>query len=527
MISGWGRTSLAVALLVGLGGETRGQDRAPPVIGVVEILSREVFDERVDGLSAPFRLGNTVHVRTRDRVVARELLFATGDPLDQELVEQTERNLRALPFLRDARIEITEVDVDQDGHPDRVDVRVTTWDRWSLAPRFDLSQVEDHTIWEIGASEKNLFGWGKAVTVSHRVNLDRTTDQVVYEDHQFFGSRVGLTAAMANLSDGHEQFLLLDRGHLSLQDPWAVSLGGGGFSRTDPLFEGGEEISRLRHRAQWGDVEVGRAIRRRGDHALRVHGAYRWRDEDVGDDRRDFGIAEIGLRSVSHRFVRLTHVNQFERTEDINLGALSYVTLGLSSPALGGQAGQIAILSTGYGRGIPLGEQHFVLADVSFQGRHERGGWRNALTQVGGRYLRKHALRHALVGRAQYRQGHNLDPEIQLLLGAETGLRGYSVRQFAGDRSFLLSMEERWFLADDIGQVLSLGAAAFIDSGFVWPVGAPFNLGDLKTGIGVSLLIGSNRLSSRGGVRVDLGYGLNAVPGSNRWVLVAGSDIRF
>ena len=518
----------AVAAMIVLAASGAGaQDHPPAVIGVIEVVTNEVFDERGEGLTAPYRAANKVHVRTRDRVVLRELLFETGDPVNQELVEQTERNLRELLFLRDARVETVPVDEDLDGHVDRVDIRVTTWDRWSLSPRFDVRQVQNQTIWEIGASEKNLLGLGKAVTVSHRTNLDRTTDQVVYEDHQVAGSNVGLVAALANLSDGHEQFFVLDRGFLSLQDPWAVSVGAGSFRRTDPLFEDGAEISRLRHRAQWGDLEVGRAVRRRGNHAVRLHGAYRLRKERVGSDGRNFGIVEIGLRSISHRFVRLTHVNQFERTEDINLGTESYGTLGVSTPALGGNEGQVVFLAAGHTRGVSFRDDHFVLAGIGVGGRHEHGQWRNALASVGVRYLRKHAERHALIGKVEYRHGHNLDPEVQLLLGAETGLRGYPVRQFAGDRSLLLSAEERWFFADDVGQLVSLGAAAFVDSGFVWPEAAAVNLGDLKTGVGVSLLIGANRLSSRGGVRLDVGYGLNPVAGSARWVIAAGTDIEF
>ena len=518
----------AVAAMVVLAAPGTGaQDRPPAVIGSIEVVTNEVFDERGEGLTVPYRAANKLHVGTRDRVILRELLFDTGDPVDQELVEQTERNLRALPFLRDARVEATPVDEDLDGHVDRVDIHVTTWDRWSLSPRFDLRQVQDRTLWEIGASEKNLFGLGKAVIVSHRTNLDRTTDQVVYEDHQFAGSNVGLVAALAHLSDGDEQFFVLDRGYLSLQDPWAVSVAAGSFSRTDPIFEDGAETGRLRHRGQWGNLELGRAIYRRGSHAVRLQGAYRLRKERIGREDRDFGIVEVGLWSISHRFVRLTHLNQFERTEDINLGAESFGTIGVSTPAFGGSENQAMFVTAGHTRGVVLRDDHFVRAGVGVGGRHERGEWRNAVVSASMRYLRKHALRHALVGKVEYRHGHNLDPEVQLLLGTETGLRGYPIRQFSGDRSLLLSAEERWLFADDVGQLVSLGAAAFVDSGFVWPEAEAVDLTDLKTGVGVSLLIGSNRLSSRGGVRLDVGYGLNPIAGAARWVFAAGTDIVF
>lgn len=496
-------------------------------IGVIEIDNHEVFDERVQGISTPYRIANNIHIRTRDVVVRRELLFDTGELFDQELVEQTERNLRALSFLRDARVETVEVDANGDGQPDRVDVRVMTWDTWSLAPRIDFQQVQDRTIWELGASEKNLFGLGKSVTVTHRTNLDRTIDRVSYTDPQLVGSNVSLLASLSKLSDGNEQALILNRGHLSLRDPWAWSVGGGSFRRTDPIFEDGAEIGRLPHRGQWADVEASRAVRRSGQHALRVHGAYRLREERVGSEERDFGVAEVGIRSVGHRFVRLTHVNQFERSEDFNLGADTFSTIGFSTPELGGSEARAVFLATGHAQGVPLGDGHFLIAEARFDGRHERGEWRNARTTLRGRYLLKHAERSALVGRIAYQRGHNLDPEVQLLLGAETGLRGYPVRRFSGNRLLLMTVEERWFFADDVGQLFSLGLAGFVDSGFVWPEEQRFDLSELKTAVGVSLLLGSNRLSTRGGIRLDVGYGLNRITGVGRWVFAAGSDIVF
>ena len=504
------------------------EDDPPPPVGNIEIVAREVFDARGGGLFAPHRIANRVHVRTRDHVIRRDLLFETGDPFDGELLAQTERNLRGLWFLRDARIETTEIDEDGDGQPERVDVVVTTWDRWSLAPRIDFSQVEDRTIWELGVSEKNLLGFGKAITVSHRQNLDRTTDRVRYDDAQLLGSNVGLTASLAGLSDGHERLLTVNRGYLSLRDPWAFAVGVVSVERTEPVVEQGVEIERLPVRGRFVDLEASRALLRGDNHAVRLHGAYRAHDVEAAGDLRNYTGPEVGLRTVTHRFVRMTHVNAFERTEDFNLGASSYATLRLSGPAFGGQ--EAALVSAGYRHGLRFRDDHFALLGVGFAGRRERGDWRNAMTAVTGRYLRKHSLRAALVGKFDYVHGHDLDPEVQLRLGAETGLRGYPVRQFTGTRSLLFTLEERAFFADDVWQLFSVGVAGFVDSGFVWPEGAAVDLADLRTGVGVSLLVGSHRLATRA-VRFDLGYALNPVTGADgrpkRWVGAAFSDIVF
>ena len=143
------------------------------------------------------------------------------------------------------------------------------------------------------------------------------------------------------------------------------------------------------------------------------------------------------------------------------------------------------------------------------------------------RYLLKPSPRTAIIGRVDYVHGHRFDPEVQLRLGIESGLRGYPVRQFTGNRSLLLSIEERWFVADDVWQLFSLGVAGFFDSGFVWPEGQPVHFGDLRSAIGVSLLVGSHRLAARGGVRFDLGYALNPIDGVKRWAGAAFSDIGF
>ena len=516
-----------------LAAAARGQvtpvEPSPPSIGVIEVSSREVFDERGGGLFAPHRIANRLHVRTRDHIIRRELLFETGDPLDRELIDQTERNLRSLWFLRDARVETAEVDEDLDGRPERVDVLVTTWDRWSLAPRVDFSQVQNRTIWEIGASEKNFLGFGKSITVSHRQNLDRVTDRLRYQDPQLLGSNVGLAASVAGLSDGHERLLTLDRGYLSLRDPWAFSAGVVSVARTEPIVEHGLEVERLPVRGEFVDLELGRALLRGANHAVRMHGGFRAHEVQVGEDRRDYTGPEVGLRSVTHRFVRLTHVNQFERTEDFNLGTESHAVLRLSAHAFGGR--EAVFVSAGHRHGLQLRDDHFVILGVGFDGRRERGGWRNTVAAVNARYLRKHSLRTAFVGKLDYAHGHDFDPEVQLRLGAETGLRGYPVRQFTGTRSLLLSAEERAFFADDVWQLFSFGIAGFVDSGFVWPAGRPVDLGDLRTGVGVSLLVGSHRLASRGGVRFDLGYALNPVEGPDgrpkHWVGAAFSDIDF
>ena len=521
---------LLVGLLLAVGVSEASPARRPPPtlrIGVIEIVRHQVFDEMISVASALYRLGNTLHIRTRESVVRRELLFAEGEPLDPEAVDQTERNLRALLFLRDARIEVTPVDQDNDGLPDHADVLVEVWDTWSLTPQVRYERVDDSSLWEVGAAETNLLGWGKQIAVTHQVTLDRSANRFLYRDPQLAGSRLRLGASVATLSDGDEGAASVGRPFYALDDTWAFAVRAAAFTRTDPIYEDGVEVTRLRHIARGGDIELARAVRRRASSALRLHVAYRTRYDRVDTTTRDFGILEVGVRSVTHDFVRLTHLSRFERTEDLNLGAQSYASVGISAEALGGQPGRVLFVAGGHTRALAFGPAHFLLGSLRATGRYHRGGWANVLGETRVRYLRKHTQRHLLVGSARFQLGHELDPEVQLLLGAESGLRGYPVRRFAGTRSLLLSAEERWFVVDDVAQLFSVGLAAFVDSGFAWPDGVALDLGDLKTGVGASVLLGSNRLSSVPGVRVDFGYGLDRIPHGGGWVVNALSMIDF
>ena len=78
-----------------------------------------------------------------------------------------------------------------------------------------------------------------------------------------------------------------------------------------------------------------------------------------------------------------------------------------------------------------------------------------------------------MLGKVDLRLGHNLDPEVQLLLGAESGLRGYPVRRFQGTRSLLLSLEERCSSPTIWRSCSPVGIAGFVDSGSAWPDDVP------------------------------------------------------
>lgn len=492
----------------------------------IDIVRHEIFDGRADeGLAWPFRLANRLHTLTREDVIRRELLLASGDCIDDEAMAQTERNLRRLGFLRDARVETLP---DERSTTHGMDLRVSTFDTWTTAPELRFAKVGNRVVWTVGVSEKNFLGGGQQIEVSRRSDLDRDQTMFSFRDARLFGSRIRAAASLSDRSDGRRAEFDLARPFFALSTAWSFRARLEAFDQRDPVYAGAERVADLRHVARWVELEAGRAVRRTGTGALRMHFAYRHRKDEVADDRRRFGIVEAGLSLMEHRFQRLTHVNRFERAEDFNLGHQLSAAAAVSTPTLGGESGTVFFLSVSERKGLDLGPGRFLAGHVAWGGRHRRGRWENAIGEVRLDGLNRLGARGLMLATARYRHGRNLDPEVQLTLGAHNGLRGYPVHQWVGSRSLLLATEARLFVADDVKQLASFGLAAFATGGYAWPETRPVALRDLRGDVGLALLVGRNRLTtSQPGMRFDLAYAFNPAPGRGRWLLSVGSSFGF
>ena len=96
---------------------------------------------------------------------------------------------------------------------------------------------------------------------------------------------------------------------------------------------------------------------------------------------------------------------------------------------------------------------------------------------VGARYYFRQSPRRLLfLGLSAERWAHNLDADQQILLGGDTGLRGYPLRYQAGDGRWLFTAEQRFFTSWYPFQLFNVGAAVFYDMGATWgrdPLGTP------------------------------------------------------
>ncbi|HUQ80480.1 MAG TPA: hypothetical protein VM076_05070 [Gemmatimonadaceae bacterium] len=157
-----------------------------------------------------------LHVRTRDRTVRRQLLFAAGDTVDTLGVAESIRRLRRDRYLRDVELRGVRC-------RGAVDVVVTTRDDWSVKPKL---QVRSAGKSELGLTERNLLGSGRELSLHVRTQQGRVGVGVALNDPWFLGSRVGAVISQDTYRDGSDLTGTLRLREETVLAPWGAELSG-------------------------------------------------------------------------------------------------------------------------------------------------------------------------------------------------------------------------------------------------------------------------------------------------------------
>ena len=184
-----------------------------PVVQYVDIIRQDVADTNETGFAA--RTANALHVRTRERVVEREVLLRPGMPYDAALAAETARNLRALGIFRDVLVDTVRSD-------SGLTLRVVTKDGWSTFPIFDITTAAGQSAVAFGVAEANLLGLAATGVIRYSSNPDRTAWLFAFRQPRMFGGRVNVGLSLEERSDGRFAFGQVGRPFYSLSSRWAL-----------------------------------------------------------------------------------------------------------------------------------------------------------------------------------------------------------------------------------------------------------------------------------------------------------------
>ncbi|HSS44805.1 MAG TPA: POTRA domain-containing protein [Thermoanaerobaculia bacterium] len=523
-----GATWLAAVLL--LPGLARAQE--PLRIGKISVRVVEIFtpEEAVRGWF--YRAANAIHIGTREAVIRKFLLFREGDPYDPARLDETERNLRSLGFLTLASVTAGPP------HDGIVDVDVATHDAWTLQPSLSLGSKGGVSTYSLKLEESNLAGSGRQVSVAYDKETERTNRLLQYQDPYLLGPYWAGDFLYSQNSDGEEQRAQIKRPFSSFVDPQSATFLAHHLTEDDRLFTNGEESARFRQSHREFEAEYGWAVAASDERARRLTVGF-----DALDDRfsalaqtpggvlpedRSFRTVFLQYEDVRNDFLKLNYVNRDVRYEDFSIGRRLLARVGLS-PALFGLDRTTWLARFEAARGWRLGPESFLTVSLDYETRWQ-GRAENEILSVGLLYVHKFDARmpQTLVSRLMIDRGWRLDGERQFFADGSTGLRGYHLHAFEGDRRLIWNVEQRIFSGKEILQLVSPGLAVFFDTGVAAPPGQPLGLARLRNDVGAGLRFAISRAATNNILRIDFAYALDPDPrGRKGWLVSFSSGQEF
>jgi len=232
-------------------------------VGKVEVRTLGVFTSE----EAKGKLRRTLekaHVTTRPSLVRKLLLFRQGDPFDAEKLAETERNLRALPFLKSARVTASPP------HDGIVDVTVETQDIWTLSPGIPLALSGGTATYGVELLERDLLGRGIEVSFTATHDVERVTRTLRFSDPVLFGAYWNGLFAQSWNSDGERTRAAVTRPFVSVAATRADDYELDFFGQTTRTYAGGDVAAAYHQRHRSVALERGWALAVRERRAQRL-----------------------------------------------------------------------------------------------------------------------------------------------------------------------------------------------------------------------------------------------------------------
>ena len=503
------------------------------IISRIEVSARPPFE--VKGTSLQKRLARQltdVHSTTNPNIISRFLALRPGMACSELRRIESERILRAQPYLADATVT---------AFPDNfggVYLSVITVDEVSIVIGGGGSGATPY-VRSFRLGEENFMGEATSIIGRWRYSenfRDNFEAQIV--DYQFLGRPYQLVLEGArNELGGNWGFELAHPFYTDLQRiSWRTTFG----SREDYRYfrREDEQVSgRPAVLLQRGYADIGGVIRVGPPRRLALIGASVSYEDEMPEGfptRIGFGTTQrdtaqeleqrytrkrvtrvnalAGYRRVN--YMRATGLETLDGAQDVRRGFELATVLGRGMGMFGGNNMDLFASGNLYiGVGSPSA---FGVLEGTLEGRHDDGaaGWDGILGagRLSGYF--KPAPRHTIQSSIEFSGGWEQRIPFQLTLAdRDGGPRGYRDSWLGGGERLVVRLEDRYFIGR-VKQFASVGIAPFVDVAKLWAGDVPFGVNsDLQTSIGVSVLASVPPRSQRMW-RFDIMYPLNRDTGA-------------
>jgi outer membrane protein assembly factor BamA len=476
-------------------------------LDTIIIERHNVFDEdNPQELTWIGRVTNSLHMKTKESIIRSELLFHSGEPLNMQLVEESERNLRAMGIVGDVHIRI---DTMAGG---KTCATVETHDKWTLSLFTSYKQDGGHRIISAGVDESNFLGYAQGFTI-HLTYKSEYADpyglELRYYHRNFITDHVSLQVQLKNSDDYHLQTISLERTFFSDEVEWAGGIYADHGSKKRRQYQNGTEIASENISQQtasgWAAASLGNQFKIRPGLGF-VHTNASSPDSFMqSTDHVDMAL--FSTQCVYRTWIKEYFLDNFGRIEDVPIGYTSSVCFGTNlNREHPSNAAYYSGIQARAAWAVPdlfyfspefLAKKYFLINGGSVSTVQ----WN--LNAYSGSFGRNRLFIHG-----QSIIGSHWSTGMQVLLGSTTGLRGYPANQITGQRSLLVNIEDRFNLNME-WWIFRIGGVAFFDSGTAWQQGQSFSDQRMHSSVGFGLRIENTKQQGSGILRIEAAYSLD------------------
>ncbi|HEX6965698.1 MAG TPA: BamA/TamA family outer membrane protein [Gemmatimonadaceae bacterium] len=474
------------------------------------------------------------HVTTKTSVIRPFLLLEPGQPCTEFRRAESERILRAQPFLAEAHVRAIPVGE----HETRIEVRTV-----DEIPIVAGGEMRGSTISAVTFGNSNVLGHGLYLTGNWRDGFAyRDGYGGRFVDYHTFGRPYRFS--VSGQRDPHSTSFSTALGHEFLTNLQRSAWHLGYSDVTDYVSfrrPAGDNLSLNMDRQLWDVGGVGRiglagkrafaGLLLTHEHAQPAHDGVILSDSGLVADTnaalhdRFTGYESLRLSGViGARLLSFMPVHGFDALtaeQDMAKGAQLGMILGRGLTYFGSSdRDNFASADLYAGVGTPAS---FLGLRVQGEGREDRTTkqWNGIVASGRLAWYLRPSMRQTIIASGEFSGAWRSLLPFQLALGdAEGGVRGYGDAHLAGGQRAVARLEDRWVLGH-LTQWAGIGAAAFVDAGKVWAGDVPFGeTTAIKTSVGIGLLAAVPPTSQRL-LRVDFAVPVSPAPGAKWQILLS------
>lgn len=502
----------------------------------ISIVLRPIFEG--ENLNWVYKTANDLKLKTKRSTIEQELLFEEGDPFDAFTLEESLRQLRSLRYLRD-------VEIFPKAEGDVVDIIIQIQDTWTIIPQFSFSSGDGREKRSAGMAESNLLGLGKRIELLYSEDDGRESIEGVYDARRFMETPNRLLLGYFDRNDGEQASGFFGKPYRSLLEKQAWSISADYSDTIGRLWFGGDERYIYRQKHSFVSLRHSKAFGSPHGWLRRYYVGFDYTEsryfqadesdyddldldpDEVSNDPRElaenrrFSGPVLTFESLKPDFIEMNYIDRFSRVQDYNLGQTFSFSFFFAPEVLGSLDDTLLFTGT-LSEGIRFSRSSFLRAEIGATTRYDRDGLTNSILRGEVKFYRvlgDVALRglelgqHTLAASFFLDYGEELDRDREFLLGGDNALRGYKSKTFTGDKRFAINLEDRVHIAEDLYQLISVGAAIFVDGG----AAGDQSLGTLLTdefysNVGAGLRIAFPRSSGERVLRIDCAWPLRDGP---------------